>query len=74
MRHWGTTQRVWRPTTSLARYREQIAKGKALKEAGERDGWEPGGYKWHKWDHLREEKQRAEVEARGRADVADLYE
>ena len=58
----------------VARYREQIAKRKALKEAGERDGWEPGGYKWHKWDHLREEKQRAEVEARGRADVADLYE
>jgi len=50
------------------------AAAKALKEAGERDGWEPGGYKWHKWDHLREEKQRAEAEARGRADVADLYE
>ena len=34
----------------------------------------PGGYKWRKWDHLKEEKRRADVEARGRADVADLYE
>ena len=58
----------------VARYREQIAKRKALKEAGERDGWEPGGYKWHKWDHLKEEKRLTEVEARGRAQVADLYD
>ena len=49
----------------VARYREEIAERKARPQAGERDGWEPGGYKWHKWDHLREEKQRAEVEARG---------
>ena len=33
----------------VARYREQIAKRKAREEAGERDGWEPGGYKWQKW-------------------------
>jgi hypothetical protein len=58
----------------VARYREQIAERKAREEAGERDGWEPGGYKWHKWDHLREEKRHAEAEARGRADVSDLYE
>ena len=43
-------------------------------DAGERDGWGPGGYKWRKWDHLKEEKRRADVEARGRANVADLYE
>jgi hypothetical protein len=58
----------------VARYREQIADRKARQEAGERDGWGPGGYKWRKWDHLKEERRRADVEARGRADVADLYE
>ncbi len=58
----------------IARYREQIAERKARVEAGERDGWGPGGYKWRQWNHLKEEKRRAEVEARGRADVADLYE
>ncbi|MGB8506459.1 hypothetical protein [Mycobacterium sp.] len=58
----------------VARYREQIAERKAREEAGERDGWEPGGHKWHRWDHLKEAKRRADVEARGRADVADLYE
>jgi len=26
------------------------------------------------WDHLKEAKRQAEVEASGRADVADLYE
>jgi hypothetical protein len=29
---------------------------------------------WRQWDHLRENKRRAEVEARRRAEVADLYE
>ena len=58
----------------VARYREQIAKRKARQDAGERDGWAPGGYKWRQWDHLREEKRRAEMEAQGRASVADLYE
>ena len=58
----------------VARYREQIAEREAREEAGERDGWGPGGYRWRQWDHLREEKRRAEVEARGRAGVADLYE
>ena len=58
----------------VARYREQIAERKARAQAGERDGWEPGGYKWHKWDHLKEEKRLTEVEARGRAQVADLYD
>ena len=58
----------------VAGYREQIAKRKAREQAGERDGWELGGYKRHKWDYLKEEMRRAEVEARGRADVADLYE
>jgi hypothetical protein len=43
-------------------------------QCGERDGWGPGGYKWRRWDHLKEERGRADVEARGRADVADLYE
>jgi hypothetical protein len=58
----------------IARYRELIAERKARKEAGERDGWDPGGCTWRKWDHLKEAKRRAEVEARGRAEVADLYE
>ena len=40
----------------VARYREQIAERKAREEAGERDGWGPGGYKWRQWDHLREER------------------
>ncbi len=39
----------------VARYREQIAKRKARQDAGERDGWALGGYKWRQWDHLREE-------------------
>ena len=58
----------------VARYREQIAERKAREEAGKRDGWGRGGYKWRQWDHLRENKRRAEVEARRRAEVADLYE
>ena len=33
----------------VARYREQIVERKAREEAGEREGWEPGAYKWHKW-------------------------
>ena len=61
------------PRTS-PRYRDQIAQRKAREEAGEPDGWGPGGYKWRQWDHLREEKRGAEVERRGRAEVADLYE
>jgi hypothetical protein len=32
----------------VARYREQIAERKARAEAGERDGWGPGGYKWRR--------------------------
>ena len=58
----------------VARYREHIAERKAREEAGERDGWGPGGYKWRKWDHLREERRRTEIETQGRASVADLYE
>jgi hypothetical protein len=58
----------------VARYREQIAERKAREVAGERDGCGPGGYNWRKWDHLRQNKRRAEVEAQGRAEVADLYE
>ena len=58
----------------VARYRAQIAERKARAEAGERDGWEPGGYRQHKWDHLKEARRQAEVEASGRAQVADLYE
>ena len=58
----------------VARYREQIVERKAREDAGERDGCGPGGYKWRQWDHLRENKRRAEVEARRRAEVADLYE
>ena len=58
----------------VARYREQIAQRKAREEAGERDGWGPGGYKWRQWDQLREEKRRSEMEAQGRASVADLYD
>ena len=58
----------------VAHYREQIAERKAREEAGERDGWEPGGYKWRQWDHLKEERRRTEIETQGRASVADLYE
>ena len=58
----------------VTRCREQIAERKARADAGERDGWGPGGYKWRQWDHLRENKRRAEVEAQGRASVADLYD
>jgi hypothetical protein len=58
----------------VARYREQIAERKAREEAGERDGSGPGGYMWRKWDHLKEERRRTEVETQGRASVADLYE
>ena len=57
-----------------ARYREQIAERKAREEAGERDGWDPGGYRWRKWDHLKEERRRTEIETQGCASVADLYE
>jgi hypothetical protein len=53
----------------VARYREQIAERKAREEVGERDGWGPGGYKWRKWDHLREERRRTEIETQGRASV-----
>ena len=38
----------------VARCREQIAERKAREEPGARDGWAPDGYKWRKWDHLRE--------------------
>ena len=58
----------------VARYRHQIAERKARGEAGEPDGWGPGGYKWRQWDHLKEERRRTEIEAQGRASVADLYE
>ena len=58
----------------VARYREQIAERKAREESGERDGWGPGGYMWRRWDHLRENKRRAEVAARRRAEVANLNE
>ena len=57
-----------------ARYREQIAERKAREEAGERDGWGPGGYKWRQWDHLKEDRRRTEIETQGRTSVADLYE
>jgi hypothetical protein len=53
----------------VARYREQIADRRAREEAGIREG----GYE-HRWDHPREQKCRPEVEARGRAEVADLHE
>lgn len=42
----------------VARYRAQIAERKAHAEAGERDGWEPGGYRQHKWDHLKPKLRR----------------
>jgi len=58
----------------VARYREQIAERKAREEAGKCDGWGSGGYKWRQWDHLKEERRRTEIEAQGRASVADLYE
>jgi len=51
----------------VARYRAQVAERKARAEAGERDGWEPGGYRQHKWDHLKEARRQAEVEASCRA-------
>ena len=55
----------------VARYREQIAERKAREEAGSR---EVAVTSTRQWDHLREEKRRTEVEAQGRAAVADLYE
>ena len=58
----------------VTRCREQIAERKARAESGERDGWGPGGYKWRQWDHLTEERRRAEIERQGRASVYDLYE
>ena len=58
----------------VARYREQIVERTAREEAGERDVWGPGGYKWRQWNHLKIEKERTEAEARGRAAVADRYE
>ena len=58
----------------VARYREQIAGRKARAEAGERDGWGPGGCKWRQWDRLKEERRRTEIETQGRASVADLFE
>ena len=58
----------------VARYRKQIAERKAREDAGERDGWGSGGYKWRKWDHLREERRRTDIETQRRASVADLYE
>ncbi len=58
----------------VACYRKQIAERKAREEAGEGDGWGPGGHEWRKWDHLRENERRAEVAARRGAEVADLYE
>ncbi len=58
----------------VARYREHIAERKAREDAGVRDGWGLGGYKWRQWDHLQEERRRTEIETHGRASVADLYE
>ena len=58
----------------VARHREQIADRKAREQAGARDGWEPGRYKWRQWDHLKEERRRTNIETEGRASVADLYE
>jgi hypothetical protein len=58
----------------VARHREQIAERKARQEAGERDGWGSGGCKWRRWDHLKEERRRVEIETQGRASVADPYE
>ena len=58
----------------IARYREQIAQGKARQDAGERDGWAPGGHEWRQWDHLKEERRRTEIETQGRASVGDLYD
>ena len=58
----------------VTRCREQIAEREARAESGERDGWGPGGYKWRKWDHLKEERRRTEIERQGRASVVALYE
>ena len=58
----------------VARYPREQAERQAREEAGERDGWGPNGYKWRQWDHLREEKRLSEMEAQGRASVADLYD
>ena len=53
----------------------QIAQRKAREDAGERDGWDLGDYKWRQRDHLREARRGAAptLEAEGRAEVADLY-
>ena len=62
---WGTSQPAWPPKTSPG-----IAKGL---RTGRRVGTATVATT-SRWDHFREAKRRAEVEARGRADVADLYE
>ena len=60
----------------VARYREHIAERKTREEAGERDGWGLGGYKWRQWAHLKGiERRRTDIETQGtRLSVADLYE
>ena len=58
----------------VARYASRSLSARPEREAGERDGWAPGGYKWRQWDHLKEERRRTEIEPQGRASVADLYE
>ena len=71
-RGWGSIQRAWPPKTSPAT--ASRSRSARLEEAGERDGWGPGGYKWRQWEHLKEERRRTEIETRGRASVADLCE
>jgi hypothetical protein len=58
---------------SVARHRRETAESEAdyaayLLEYG------PNGYKRNRWRHLTEKKRQMEVEAAGRATVADLYE
>ena len=58
---------------SVTRHRRETAESEAdyaayLLEYG------PNGYKRNRWWHLTEKKRQTDVEAAGRATVADLYE
>ena len=57
----------------VARYREQIAERQAREEAGERDGWGPGGTSGAS-GITSARRSAGRVEAQGRASVADLYD
>ena len=58
---------------SAARHRREAAESDA-DDAAYLLEYGPNGYKRNRWRHLTEKKRQMEVEAAGRATVADLYE